>query len=155
MLHSSWNFISHFRFQTHTTIWAISWHMRPAKTQISLGIHPDWPESSLSALWVAKDRSFLHADSEDSDQTGRMPRLNWVFAGCTCRFVGFVMRRLILILVKFLCILGYMKLDTKSVEGARDQTFWRIAIIIVLSRKAVRMCYIYKTFDEGTTKDSI
>ena len=25
--------------------------------------------------WVAKDPSFLHADSEDSDQTGRMPRL--------------------------------------------------------------------------------
>ena len=25
--------------------------------------------------WVAKDPSFLQADSEDSDQTGRMPRL--------------------------------------------------------------------------------
>ena len=30
--------------------------------------------------WVAKDPSFLHADSEDSDQTGRMPRWIWVFA---------------------------------------------------------------------------
>ena len=28
------------------------------------------------------------------DQTGWMPRLIWVFAGCTCHFVGFVMRRL-------------------------------------------------------------
>ena len=28
-----------------------------------------------SAQWVAKYPSFLHADSEDSDQTGRMPRL--------------------------------------------------------------------------------
>ena len=27
------------------------------------------------AQWVAKDPSFLQADSEDSDQTGRMPRL--------------------------------------------------------------------------------
>ena len=27
------------------------------------------------AQWVAKDQSFLYADSEDSDQTGRMPRL--------------------------------------------------------------------------------
>ena len=27
--------------------------------------------------------------------TGRMPRLIWVFAGHTCQFVGFVMRRLI------------------------------------------------------------
>ena len=54
--------------------------VRPAKTQISLGIHPVWSESSLCTQWVAKDPSFLHADSEDSDQTGRMPRLIWVFA---------------------------------------------------------------------------
>ena len=32
-------------------------------------------ESSLCTEWVAKDPSFLHADSEDSDQTGQMPRL--------------------------------------------------------------------------------
>ena len=57
--------------------------VRPAKTQISLGIRQVWPESSLCAQWVAKDSSFLHADSEDSDQTGRMPRLIWVFAGRT------------------------------------------------------------------------
>ena len=50
----------------------------PVKTQIS--IHPIWSESSLCAQWVAKDPSFLHEDSEDSDQTGRMPRLIWVFA---------------------------------------------------------------------------
>ena len=48
------------------------WHVRPA-----------WSESSLCAQWVAKDPSFLHADSEDSGQTGRMPRLIWVFAGRT------------------------------------------------------------------------
>ena len=65
------------------------WHVCPAKTQISLGI---WSESSLCAQWVAKDPSFLHADSEDSDQTGRMPRLIWVFAGRTYHFVGFVTR---------------------------------------------------------------
>ena len=51
------------------------WHVRPAKTQISLGIHPVWSESSLCAEWVAKDPSFLHADREDSGQTGRIPRL--------------------------------------------------------------------------------
>ena len=54
--------------------------VRPAKTQISLGIRP---ESSLCTQRVDKDPSFLHADSEDSDQTGRMPRLIWVFAGRT------------------------------------------------------------------------
>ena len=57
--------------------------VRPAKTQISLGIRPVWSESSLCAQWVAKDPSFFHADSEDSEQTGRMPRLIWVFAGRT------------------------------------------------------------------------
>ena len=57
--------------------------VRPAKTQISLGIRPVWSESSLCAQWVAKDSSFLHADSEDSDQTRRMHRLIWVFAGRT------------------------------------------------------------------------
>ena len=66
--------------------------VRLAKTQISLGIRPVWSESSLCAQWVAKDPSFLHADSEDSDQTGRMPRLIWVFAGHTCHFGDFVMR---------------------------------------------------------------
>ena len=57
--------------------------VRPAKTQISLGIRPDWSESSLCAQWVAKDSSFLHADCGDFHQTGRMLRLIWVFAGRT------------------------------------------------------------------------
>ena len=45
------------------------WIVHQAKTQISLGIRPVWSESSLCTQWVAKDPSFLHADSEDSDQT--------------------------------------------------------------------------------------
>ena len=67
------------------------WPERPAKIQISLGIRPVWSESPLSTKWVAKGPRFLHADSEDSDQTGWMPRLIWVFAARTCHFVGFVM----------------------------------------------------------------
>ena len=66
--------------------------MHPAKTQISLGMCPIWSESLLCSQWVAEDPVFLHADCEDSDQTGRMSRLIWVF-GRTCNFVGFVMRR--------------------------------------------------------------
>ena len=66
--------------------------MLPAKTQISLGIHPVWSESSLFAQWEAKDPSFLHADSEDSDWTRQMARLIWVFDGHTDNFVGLVMR---------------------------------------------------------------
>ena len=51
-------------------------------------------QSSLCAQWVVKNPSFLHVDSEYSDQTWRMHRLIWVFAGRTCHFVGFVVRRL-------------------------------------------------------------
>ena len=51
--------------------------VRPAKTQISLGIRPVWSESSQCAQGVAEDPRFLHAESEDSDQTGRMSRLKW------------------------------------------------------------------------------
>ena len=43
----------------------------------------------------AKDSMSLQADSEDADQTGRMLRLIWVFAGRTVHFVGFVMLWLI------------------------------------------------------------
>ena len=50
--------------------------VRPAKTHVSLGIHSVWSESSLCAQWVAKGQNFLQADSEDSDQTGRMPSLS-------------------------------------------------------------------------------
>ena len=38
---------------------------------------------SLCIQWTAKDPRFLHGDSDDSDQTGQMPRLIWVFAGRT------------------------------------------------------------------------
>ena len=55
--------------------------LRPAKTQISLCIRLVWSESSLSA-WTNIWSSATHwAHYEDSDQTGRMPRLIWVFAG--------------------------------------------------------------------------
>ena len=67
--------------------------VRPAKTQISLGIRPVWSESSLCAQWVAKDSSFLHADSEDwSDWADAQAdlSLHWVHS----HFVGFVMSRL-------------------------------------------------------------
>ena len=57
--------------------------VRPAKTRISLGIWPAWSESSLSAWRKLGSLATHWAHSEDSDQTGRMPRLIWVFAGRT------------------------------------------------------------------------
>ena len=38
----------------------------------------------------------------NSDQTGRMPRLIWVFAGSTCHFVGFVMIWLIVVFIYYI-----------------------------------------------------
>ena len=59
------------------------WHVRPAKTLISLGIHPVWSESSLSTWRKLGPLATHWVHSEDSDQTGQMPRLIWVFAGHT------------------------------------------------------------------------
>ena len=59
------------------------WFEPPYDKTNKVAVHPVWSESSMCAQWVARDPSFFHADSEDSDQTGPMPRLVWVFAGCT------------------------------------------------------------------------
>ena len=45
--------------------------VRPAKTQISLGIRPVWSESSLSAWRQLGSLAAHWAHREDSDQTGR------------------------------------------------------------------------------------
>ena len=69
-------------------IWAATWQNQqnecaPSKTQISLGIHPVWSESLLSA-WRKLGSLVTHwVHSKDSDQTGQMPRLIWIFAGHT------------------------------------------------------------------------
>ena len=63
--------------------------------QIRLGIRPIWSESSLSTWRNLGSLASHWAYSEDFDQTGRMPRLIWFFAGHTCHFVGFVMLWLI------------------------------------------------------------
>ena len=56
------------------------WYVRPAKTD-QPGHQPSPIRVFALRSVVAKDPSFLHADSED-------------FAGHTCHFVCFVMRRL-------------------------------------------------------------
>ena len=69
--------------------------VRPAKTQDQPGHPPSLIRVFACTQWIANDPSFLHVDSEDSDQTGWMPRLIWVFSGRTTTFAGFVMRRFI------------------------------------------------------------
>ena len=57
---------------------------KPTKWLCSQRIRSAWASAqSDQSLRCAKDPSFLHAGGEDSDQTGRMSRLIWVFAGRT------------------------------------------------------------------------
>ena len=79
---SIFNYIFHYSTASPTRL-----HRRPVMNQISQRIHAVWWESSQCTPWLAKDQKRLQADSEDSDQTARMRKLIWVFAGGTCNLV--------------------------------------------------------------------
>ena len=68
-----------------------NWHVPPAKTQISLGIHPVWSESLLS-VWRNLGSLATHwVDSEGwSDWADAQADLHWAHGHLVC----FVMRRL-------------------------------------------------------------
>ena len=53
-----------------------NWHVRPAKTQISLGIRPVWSESSLRAQWIGLKLSSCGQRRLDSDQ---LLSLRWAY----------------------------------------------------------------------------
>ena len=56
--------------------------LRPAKTQLSLGIRPVWSESSLSAWRKLGSLATHWAHSEDSDQTERTAKTLIRLRGC-------------------------------------------------------------------------
>ena len=66
------------------------WHVRTAKTQISLGLCPVWSESSLSAWRNLGSLATHWAHSQDSDQPEHLS-LCWAHS----HFLGFVLWRLI------------------------------------------------------------
>ena len=80
-------------------IWAAAWQNQQndlcVQRRPSMGIRQVWSESLLCTLKEAIDLKLLHVDGEDSDQTGRMPILIWVYTWRTGHFVGFVMLWLI------------------------------------------------------------
>ena len=84
-------------------IWASAWQNLQNGICAQRRLRSAWAsaqydQSSLSA-WRKFGFLATHwVHSKDSDQTGQMPRLIWVFAGRTCRFVGFVMCWLIYVL---------------------------------------------------------
>ena len=101
------------------------WHVRPAKTQINLGIRPDWSESSLCAQWVAKDPSFLHADAQ-ADLS-----LLWAFG----HFVCFVMRRLISFYYKAFHVL------TRLIPCSHAFSVLLSIVITILRKESLSLCF--------------
>ena len=71
-------------------------------------------QSSLSACKTTGPLATYWAHSEISDQTGRVPRLIWVFAGRTCSFVGFVVRWLIYRFIVF--FFGALKKNQRTYQ---------------------------------------
>ena len=77
------------------------WHVCPAKPQISLGFRQVWSVNAMTfkSLWAAKDPTILHVDSEDSDQTERMPKLIWVMTGRMPRLIWVFAGHTVILLV--------------------------------------------------------
>ena len=108
------------------TLWAFGsgeltkWHVHPVKTQNSLGFRPVWSESSLSTWRKLGSLATHWAHSEDSDQTGRMPRLIWVFTRCT-------------VFDWFCHEVAYMGIWNRSLKP--DQNDWAAYPLIYMSEK--------------------
>ena len=75
---------------------AIAWQNQQNDLCAQRNLRSAWAsaQSDQRLRWV-KDQTFIDADSEDK----RMLRLIWVFAWRTCSIVGFVMWRLIFVLI--------------------------------------------------------
>ena len=110
--------------------------VRPAKTQISLGIRPVWSESSLSARKKLGPLATHRAHSEDSDQTGQQRRLwsDWAAAQADLNlrwghthFVGFVMSRLILEIYPLLHIVRNVTSESTFYDEILYLSTWHIA----------------------------
>ena len=97
--------MSRLRFPSPVTVskWRFSKLMARQTIKMTCGpsedSDPPGHPSSLIRLFAVRLKKhwaldYPWAQNEDIDQTGRLPRLIWVFAARTCHFVGFVMRRL-------------------------------------------------------------
>ena len=130
------------------------WHVRPAKTRISLGIGPVWSESSLSA-WrklgsLATNQAHSELWSDWADAQADLS-LRWVHS----HFVGFVVSRLIFI---FRSKVGshwlIRKYDVHPSNSPQDvgQNHWTkqyrsLWPIFVLRSKVVSHWLIFPKFD--------
>ena len=90
------------------------WRLRSAR------VSAQSDQSVLCTQWVAKDTSFLHADSEDSDRTGLMPRLMWVFAGCTLPLLVLLYRGSFIFCLPVCALLNFLCMSAKFANGIWD-----------------------------------
>ena len=122
------------------------WHVRSAKTQFSLGIRPVWSESSLSAWRKLGSLATHWADSEDSDQIGRMPRLIWVFAGRTVILLVLSWGGSFLFLIWSKLILwSYLCLVLIIILSERFKSTTCTQYILILNHTLNRLCPFLKT----------
>ena len=81
------------------------WVCTQQRLRFSLGICPDWSESPLCAQWELRTQCFSMRTAK-TDQTGRMPRLIWVFAGRTVALLVLSCRGSFLETIATLILLG-------------------------------------------------
>ena len=95
--------------------------VRPAKTQISLGIHAVWSESSLSARRKLGSLATHWAHSEHSDQSGRTATL--LVLSCRGSFV-YMLRISTITLFSFINEPGHYKTNAMTCAQRRLRPVW-------------------------------
>ena len=85
------------------------WHDKTSKMAVHPSKTQDQPGPLLSAWRKTGSLATHWAHSEDADQTGRMPRLIWVFVRRTVILLVFVMSRLIFFFILFVILLSQDK----------------------------------------------
>ena len=125
------------------------WHVRPAKTQISLGIRPVWSESSMYAWRKLGSLATHWVHSEDSDQTSAQSDLSlcWVHS----HFVSFVMRRLRFYLASWLKDAIWAASSEFGTYRLCEQRRFRLACASPQSRQNLRYSLIQAVSQEESS----
>ena len=107
--------------------WAATWQNQQNGMRTQQRLRSGWAfvqsDQSLRCVLNEKLRTqTFFMRTAKTDQTGLMPRLIWVFAGCTCYFVSFVMLRL-----KYGYVFVQFKIDHRLVycTCTCNQSYWR------------------------------
>ena len=103
-------------------------------------------------LWEAMDPNLLPMDSEDSDQTARMGKLIWGYAGRTCRFVDISCANSINSIVRVqICILVFVII---SMSTLRWMTLGKFKIVYP-TRAMTRGFLTYAPIRTGINSEEI